>query len=160
MVAAVLSAIMSTADSQLLVAASSVSVDLHDTRGGPAGAQRAGLLHSRVVVIVVSLIAMTLAIAAPATIFSRVLFAWHALGSAFGPVLILRLRGHELAGKAVLLSIVAGFGLTVIFYLLPDQPGDWLERLAPLAVAFAIAWTGRRPMRTPAVAGAAVDSAG
>ncbi len=160
MVAAVLSAIMSTADSQLLVAASSVSVDLHGTRGVPGRAHRYGLLHSRVVVVGVSLIAMTLAIAAPATIFSRVLFAWHALGSAFGPVLILRLRGHELAGKAVLLSIVAGFGLTVVFYLLPDQPGDWLERLAPLVMAFAIAWAGRRNARAPAVTGLTDDLAG
>ncbi|CAN5211770.1 sodium/proline symporter PutP [soil metagenome] len=158
MVAAVLSAIMSTADSQLLVAASSVSVDLHDTRGVPGRARRFGLFHSRVVVVAVSLVAMALAIAAPATIFSRVLFAWHALGSAFGPVLILRLRGYELSGNAVLLSIITGFGLTVVFYLLPDQPGDWLERLAPLVIAFAVAWTGRRP--THATAAGVDDSPG
>jgi sodium/proline symporter len=156
MVAAILSAIMSTADSQLLVAASSVSVDLQDMRRLPESAGHRGLVHSRFVVLGVSLIAMILAIAAPATIFARVLFAWHALGSAFGPVLILRLGGHQISGKAVLMSIIAGFTLTVVFYLLPDQPGDWLERLAPLVIAFAIAWSGRRTARAGAArAGAA-----
>lgn len=159
MVAAVLSAIMSTADSQLLVAASSVSIDLRGARGGAEAEQvHPGLLRIRVVVLAVSVLAVAIAIMAPATIFSRVLFAWHALGSAFGPVLILRLKGYELDGRAVLSSIVAGFGLTVVFYLLPDQPGDWLERLAPLVIAFAIAWSGRRPARAPGAAapGAAV----
>ena len=159
MVAAVLSAIMSTADSQLLVAASSLTIDLQSARG-EAPAQRAhpGLLRIRAVVLAVSLIAVAIAIAAPATIFSRVLFAWHALGSAFGPVLVLRLNGYELAARATLSSIVAGFGLTVAFYLLPDQPGDWLERLAPLLIAFAIAWAGRRPAAAPAAAGTGVSA--
>lgn len=155
MVAAVLSAIMSTADSQLLVAASSLSLDLQGAGDQPS-AQRVhpGLRRVRIVVLAVSLVAVALAIAAPATIFSRVLFAWHALGSAFGPVLVLRLKGYELDGRAVLASILAGFGLTVLFYLLPDQPGDWLERLAPLAVAFAIAWSGRRRTRVAGSSGA------
>lgn len=142
MVAAVLSAIMSTADSQLLVAASSVSWDLPRARSGATGPP-AGLLRSRLVVVVVSVVATMVAIAAPATIFSRVLFAWHALGSAFGPVLLLRLAGRRLDGRAVLASIAAGFGLTVALHLVPDAPGDWVERLVPFATALGIALLGR-----------------
>jgi len=141
MVAAVLSAIMSTADSQLLVVSSSLAWDLN--LAGSAGERRpAGLLRTRIVVVVVSLIAMLIAILAPAAIFSRVLFAWHALGSAFGPVLILKLAGLRVKPGAVLLSIAAGFGLTVLFYLLPDTPGDWRERLLPLAVALGTGMAG------------------
>jgi sodium/proline symporter len=143
MVAAVLSAIMSTADSQLLVASSSVAVDLPDS-GRVRATAPGGLVRSRLVVLGISAAAMLLAIGAPATIFSRVLFAWSALGSAFGPVLILRLAGRVIAAPAVLTSIATGFGLTIVFYLLPDQPGDWLERLAPLLIALAIAWAGSR----------------
>jgi sodium/proline symporter len=99
-------------------------------------------------VVVLSILAMALAIVAPAAIFSRVLFAWHALGSAFGPVLVLRLAGYRLDARGVLASIVAGFGLTVVFYLLPDTPGDWMERLVPLLVAFAIGWSSRRGRET------------
>ncbi len=142
MVAAVLSAIMSTADSQLLVASSSVSWDLPRAAGQTIPAGAAGVRRSRLVVLAITGAATLLAIAAPAAIFSRVLFAWHALGSAFGPVLILRLAGFRIAGRAALASIATGFGLTVVFYLLPDTPGDWVERLVPLVLALVVAWLG------------------
>lgn len=148
MIAAVLSAIMSTADSQLLVAGSSVTWDLRRAARRPVAESTGGLTTSRIVVVLLSLFAMLLAIVAPAAIFSRVLFAWHALGSAFGPVLVLRLAGYRLDDRGVLGSIVAGFGLTVVFYLLPDTPGDWMERLIPLVVAFAIAFLSRRGRET------------
>lgn len=144
MVAAVLSAIMSTADSQLLVASSSISWDLRRASRQPdAGAAGGGLLQTRAVVLAVSLIAMLLAMFAPAAIFSRVLFAWHALGSAFGPSLIVRLAGYRVHSAAVLASIATGFGLTVVIHSLPDAPGDWVERLVPFFCALAIAWIGR-----------------
>jgi hypothetical protein len=78
MIAAVLSAIMSTADSQLLVAASSASHDL-PRRG------RGSLWVSRLVVALISVLAVLIAVGLPQTIFARVLFAWAALGAAFGP---------------------------------------------------------------------------
>lgn len=143
MIAAVLSAIMSTADSQLLVAASSISWDWQLSDKAAETDQRHGLRNTRVVVLLVSLVAMLLAMFAPSAIFSRVLFAWHAIGSAFGPLLILRLAGYRIDTRAVLASISAGFGLTVIIHFFPDGPGDWIERLVPLAAAFVIAWLGR-----------------
>jgi len=135
MIAAVLSAIMSTADSQLLVVASSVS---HDWFGGTR------LRTSRFAVVLLSIVAIILAIGAPATIFNRVLFAWHAVGSALGPLLLLILAGFRVKPKYILGSIWIGFGATVILHWLPDSPGDWLERLAPFAIALAIAAIGTR----------------
>jgi sodium/proline symporter len=143
MIAAVLSAIMSTADSQLLVASSSISWDLR--RAMRRTEPPKGLAGTRIVVLVVSLLSMLLAIFAPAAIFSRVLFAWHALGSAFGPALVIKLTGRTIRSGAVLASIACGFGLTVLIHLfVPDGPGDWAERLVPLVVAFAVAWVGSR----------------
>lgn len=137
-VAAVLSATMSTADSQLLVAASAGSYDwkLPDRGHG-------SLILPRAVVVVVSILACLITLYAPAAIFSRVLFAWHALGSAFGPLLILKLCGVRVRSSAILLSMGLGFGLTVLFHLLPNTPGDFLERVVPLLVAFSVAWLGR-----------------
>jgi sodium/proline symporter len=149
MVAAVLSAIMSTADSQLLVATSSVTYDLRRAARRDDEPATAGLLHSRIVVVALSVLAMLIALSAPAAIFSRVLFAWHALGSAFGPPLLLRLTGHRLDPRAVFWAIAAGFGLTVLLHwFTPDAPGDWVERLVPLAASFLVASLGRR--RAPA----------
>lgn len=141
MIAAVLSAIMSTADSQLLVAASAVTNDL----GDPEAGHRASLLRSRLVVVGISVLAVILALAVPDRIFTRVLFAWHAIGSAFGPALVLRLAGVRLSAGGLLWSMGTGFGLTAILHWLPYEagPGDTLERLLPLLAATLIAWSTR-----------------
>ncbi|MFU8878438.1 MAG: sodium/proline symporter, partial [Wenzhouxiangellaceae bacterium] len=79
----VLAAIMSTSDSQLLVAGSAVS---HDIRRG-----NFSLAVDRIVIVVLGILSALLALYFPATIFERVLFAWQGLGNAFGPLLIVLL---------------------------------------------------------------------
>jgi len=134
LLAAVLSAIMSTADSQLLVAASAIA---HDLGLGKKHAQRS-LLVSRLTIVGLVIFAVLVALYLPEKIFSRVLFAWVALGAAFGPTLFLRLANVPLNPIGVLLSILTGFGLAVVFYLLPNTTGDILERLAPFCASFAV----------------------
>lgn len=142
MIAAVLSAIMSTADSQLLVAGSSVAYDWRRSSPGSGSS----LALSRVVVLVLSLVAILIALFAPQAIFSRVLFAWHAVGSAFGPLLLVRLAGRRVRPPVVLASMLVGFVITVVFHLQPNSPGDFAERLLPFALALALAWLGsKRP---------------
>ena len=134
-IAAVLSAIMSTADSQLLVAASAVSHDLmHST----------SLLVSRLVVLAVGVLAVLVAYGLPDAIFTRVLFAWNALGAAFGPAVIARLLNWPVRPGAVIAAVAAGFLLTVVLYLSPDTPGDVAERAAPFLVGVLILLLGRR----------------
>ena len=134
LLAAVLSAIMSTADSQLLVAASAIS---HDLGLGKSHPQRT-LLISRLTIVALVIASVLVAIYLPEKIFSRVLFAWIALGSAFGPVLFLRLAGLALRSHIVAASIFTGFSLAVAFSLLPDTPGDILERLVPFVIALLV----------------------
>jgi Na+/proline symporter len=142
--AAVLSAIMSTADSQLLVAASAISHDLGLGRNHP----RRNLLISRLTIAGLVLLAVIVALFLPEKIFSRVLFAWSALGAAFGPMLFCRLARLPVRAGGVLASIITGFCFSVLFYLMPDTPGDVLERLAPFFMALAVALASlRRPGR-------------
>ncbi len=141
MLAAVLSAIMSTADSQLLVAASAISYDWNLADGRIDS----GLGKSRVTVIVVLIMAVILALVWRADIFSRVLFAWSSLGSAFGPILILRLLGRSISAQGTLAAMLAGFGLTVLISWFPATPGDVAERIVPFAIALAIAASASRP---------------
>jgi sodium/proline symporter len=138
--AAVLSAIMSTADSQLLVAASAASYDWNLAKGGRA----TGLGGSRLTVLVVLLLATALALLWRADIFSRVLFAWAALGSAFGPLLLVRLAGRKTPVGVTLAAMLGGFGCTVLLSLFPDTPGDVAERVLPFITALIIAVTGSR----------------
>ena len=129
LIAALMSAIMSTADSQLLVAASALSHDL---------LHRASLTTSRLFVLVIGLVAVIIAYGLPDAIFSRVLFAWSALGAAFGPVVIVRLLRWEVSAAAVTWAVIIGFGLTFILHLAPNTPGDVAERFVPFALAMGI----------------------
>lgn len=143
MLAAVLSAIMSTADSQLLVASSSVTHDLRIGRslGLPE------LTVSRAVVLLLSAGAVVGALAGSQRIFSQVLFAWAAMGSAFGPLLlVLVLKGDVRPGIRVA-AITSGFLLSVgAFYLVPAQHA-WkgsFERLFPFLIVLALALLGAK----------------
>lgn len=131
----VLAAIMSTTDSQLLVAGSAVS---HDLRGG-----NFSLLADRAVIVVLGIGAVLLALWFPATIFERVLFAWQGLGNAFGPLLIVLLVYGAVRPGFRLAAMLTGFGLTVALSQVANAPGDAAERLIPFFIALAIAWAGR-----------------
>jgi sodium/proline symporter len=85
--AAVLAAIMSTVDSQLLVCASCVTHDLGLARGQP----RRMLAAPACTVLTIGVGATMAALLLPKNVFDNVLFAWAALGSAFGPLLLVRL---------------------------------------------------------------------
>lgn len=137
MVSAILSAIMSTADSQLLVAASSVSHDLRDGIGSPES-----LAQARWVVLGIGVLAIALAVLFPDDIFSRVLFAWQALAAAFGPLLVITLWRGPVHPAWRVAALVSGFVLTVLLSWTVESPGDWVERLVPLALALVLAWIG------------------
>jgi sodium/proline symporter len=138
MVSAILSAIMSTADSQLLVAASSVS---HDLRGGHVPGP-GDLGRARGVVLAIGGLAILLAVYFPDDIFSRVLFAWQALAAAFGPLLVMTLWYGRVAPGWRIAALCAGFAVTVALDWTVQSPGDWVERLVPLSLALGLAWTG------------------
>jgi sodium/proline symporter len=139
MVAAVLSAIMSTADSQLLVAASSVTWDLPRRRAGGA----ALLSGSRAVVLVLSGLAAVAALYGPREIFSPVLVAFAALGAAFGPLLLVTALKGPVPPRRTLTAMSAGLLLTIAGAVYRSQAatawGAATERVLPFAVALAIA---------------------
>ena len=142
MVAAVLSAIMSTADSQLLVAAATVSHDL--LGGGEADGAKPGLLRSRLTVLGLSLAAVGVALSVDASIFSSVLFAWTAMGAAFGPLLLVTVLRRRPSTAVVLTAMGLGFALSVAAHLVPETRGGAVERVLPFVVALALAWRGSR----------------
>ena len=140
LLAAVLSAIMSTADSMLLVTGTTVAHDMGITRRH----QLQALLISRVVIAIISALAIVVAIYLPATIFQRVLFAWVAIGSSLGPIIVCRALGLAVPPARVLPAMACGFAAAVACYLLPNTPGDILERTAPFALGIAILLAGRK----------------
>ena len=132
LMAAVISAIMSTADSQILVCASSISLDVGLKLSDDP------LKQSRLVTGVVIFLSAVIAIFLPEKIFSRVLFAWTAMGSAFGPAIIARLLKWRIHPKNLFITIAAGFLLAVIFFYLPNSIGDWMERVLPFSIGMVL----------------------
>lgn len=152
-VAAVLSAIMSTVDSQLLVASAAVSHDM----GLAERLKAKEVLVTRLVMVAICAVAVLLTFFLPESIFARALFAWAALGAAFGPIVTVRLFGIEPHPWAIFSAMAVGFSTCVLFYLLPDTPGDIAERLLPWAPALAILLAFRQPRGADAPAPQAAE---
>lgn len=143
-IASVLSAVMSTVDSILLSASAAAAHDMRLAKRWPGRE----VLVGRIVMVSIGVLAVVLTLTLDATIFDRVLFAWSALGAAFGPVVLIRVMGREPEGFAVFAAIILGFGTTVLFYAfgqvgsdgsgltgmlasLASIPGDPFERFVP-----------------------------
>jgi sodium/proline symporter len=146
-VAAILSAIMSTADSQLLVCGSTVAHDL------PRRSSQRKVGLDRLAIVLISLIAIGAAMTVQETIFKTVLFAWSALGASFGPLLLVRLLRGPVQANAALLSIWLGFAVTLIWFFTPALKSQLYAEPSQLVPAFAIAllpalWGSRRNAST------------
>lgn len=137
----ILAAIMSTADSQLLVTASAVSEDLYHSFIDKNADSKKIMNVSRATVVVVSVLAFVIAWNPDSSIMGLVSNAWAGLGSAFGPTVLLSLfwRRTNLAGA---IAGIASGGLTVIVWdYIPLVGGQTLGAatgLYSLAVGFCL----------------------
>lgn len=111
----ILAAIMSTADSQLLVCASSVSKDIYKNIIKPDADDKKLLSISRITVIVVAVLAFIIAWNPNSSIMGLVSDAWAGLGSAFGPLVVASLFWKRANLSGAVAGIVSG-GLTVIIW--------------------------------------------
>ncbi len=89
--AGILASTMSTADSQLLAAASSISQNLVQETFGVKLSEKKSVWLARISVIVISIIAIFLALDPGSSVFQIVSFAWAGFGAAFGPVVLFAL---------------------------------------------------------------------
>jgi len=119
LLSAILAASMSTADSQLLAAASAFSSDVYKpiVRGNKAS-EREMLWTGRMVVLIIALIALVIASNPEAgTIMSLVSNAWGVFGAAFGPTILLSLFWKRFNFQGALAGIVAGAGIDILWLL-------------------------------------------
>ena len=124
LLAAILSAIMSTADSQLLVSASALAEDLYRAARGRRADDRTLIRVARVAVVVVAALAFTLALDPDSKVLDLVAYAWAGFGATFGPVILLSLFWPAMNRWGALACMVAG-GLTV--WVWKSLEGGWLD---------------------------------
>ncbi len=111
LLAAIIAASMSTADSQLLVASSSFTSDIYKPLIRKNASDKELLWVGRIVVVVVSVVAFFIANSkgeGAAAIMSMVENAWGLFGAAFGPVILLSLFWKRFTYKGAVAGIVAG----------------------------------------------------
>jgi sodium/proline symporter len=113
--AGILAAVMSTADSQLLVASSAVSEDFYKGLWRPAAGQGELLWVGRLAVVAISLVAFYLARDPDSKVLELVAYAWAGFGAAFGPAIVLSLYWDRMSRSGALAGIISG-GLTVIVW--------------------------------------------
>ncbi|MCQ2079950.1 MAG: sodium/proline symporter PutP [archaeon] len=111
---ALMAAVMSTADSQLLVASAAVTNDLVSLTNKEYSEEKL-MWMSRIVVIVVAIIAAVLAWDPNSSIMDLVSYAWAGFGAAFGPVVLLSLFWKRSNGYGALAGMLTGF-IVVIFW--------------------------------------------
>jgi len=128
MIAAVLAAICSTADSQLLVSASAISHDLYVQLLGHNPDKTLIVLYNRLAVLMIGLTGMFVALGEVRVIFDFVLYAWAGLGAAFGPAVILKLFWQRISATGVIAGMTVGF-ITVIVWR--ETLHDYLYELVP-----------------------------
>jgi sodium/proline symporter len=139
-IAAILSAVMSTVDSLLLAATSAVS---HDS-GVKYDSPKRALLFGRLAMVGVAVIAVIMTLTLPKDIFSRVLFSWVALGAAFGPLILVKCLGWSVRDGYRLAAIIAGFAISVGAYNIAGTPADVVEKWGSWAAGLIILILGRR----------------
>jgi Na+/proline symporter len=150
--AAVSAAIMSTADSQLMMAATAAIHDVWGVLRGRQPADARSTIQTRGLIGLLSVIALLLALIEPQVIYTFVLFAWGALGASFTPVILLSLHWRTTARDATthrdverskltwqggLASFVLG-PLTVMLWKVSGL-SDTLYELFPAAIISTIA---------------------
>ena len=113
--AAILAAIMSTADSQLLVSAAALTSDLYKPFLRRAASEQELIWTGRVAVLVIAMIGLVLAWDPERKILDLVAYAWAGFGAAFGPTLILSLYWRRMNRYGALAGIIVG-GLTVVIW--------------------------------------------
>lgn len=124
--AGILASTMSTSDSQLLAAASSVSQNLMQDFFGVKMSKRATMLVARLTVVIIALIGVFMARDPDSSVFGIVSFAWAGFGAAFGPVVLFALFWKRSNRFGALAGMVSGGAMVFIWkYCIRPLGGAW-----------------------------------
>ncbi len=113
LISAILAALMSTADSQLLSASSSFTNDIVKIVYKGKLSNLAEVTISRGCIVVISILAAFMALDEGKTVMSMVQYAWAGFGAAFGPLILLSLFSRRMNYQGAIASMITGFVVTV-----------------------------------------------
>lgn len=135
-----ISAMMSTASSQLMVNSSSISEDIYSILTKKKLSERKLLIFNKILTLAVGVVAFAIALSMEETVYGLVSYAWSGIGSSFGPALVLLLFWKKLSRAGVFASLITGTTVTIFWKTLYAEPTGLSERLISYVLAFFMAW--------------------
>lgn len=124
--AGILASTMSTADSQLLAASSSVSSDLLGDFLKKKTGKKGSMFADRMTLLIIALVAVFLARDPNSSVFNIVSFAWAGFGAVFGPVVLFALFWKRSNWQGALAGMISGGAMVFIWkYLVRPLGGAW-----------------------------------
>lgn len=133
--AAILSAIMSTIDSQLLVSSSVISEDFYRVFVKPNASEKELLAISRAAVIGIAVLALLIASDRESRVLDLVSYAWAGFGAAFGPVIVFSLFWRKMTALSAIVGMLLGAVTVVIWSNLSGGIFDLYEIVPGFALA-------------------------
>lgn len=124
LLAAILAAIMSTADSQLLVSSSALAEDFYKQVIKQEATSEEIVRVGRFAVILISIVALVLAMTPDSSVLGLVSYAWAGFGAAFGPAVVLSLYWSRMNRNGALAGIIVG-GVTIVVW--KQLSGGWFD---------------------------------
>jgi sodium/proline symporter len=135
----VVSAMMSTASSELILCSSSISEDLYLNTAKRKVSERKLLWMNKLLTLAVGVIAFGMVLVMKETVYALVSYAWAGIGSSFGPALLLLLFWKRLSRAGVFASLITGTVAAVAWKHWLLEPTGISERLGSFVLAFAMA---------------------
>ncbi len=133
------SAMMSTASSQLMVVSSSMTEDFYAHVTKKKIEEKRMLFLNKILTLAVGLVGFLLAISMKETVYGLVSYAWSGIGASFGPAIVLLIFWGKLSRAGVFASLITGTLSAVIWKTWLVEPTGISERLASYLLAFAMA---------------------
>ncbi len=124
---AILAAIMSTADSQLLVTASAITEDFYHAKLRPHASEKEQMWVSRICVVAVALIAGVIAMNPDSSVLDLVQYAWAGFGATFGPLVLCALLWKRTNRHGALAGILVGGAVDIVWSQLSGGIFDLYE---------------------------------
>ncbi|MBQ1597650.1 MAG: sodium/proline symporter [Lachnospiraceae bacterium] len=124
--AGILASTMSTSDSQLLAASSSVTTDILQEACHLKLSRKASIVAARVCVILIAVLGIFLARDPQSSVFGIVSFAWAGFGAGFGPVVICSLYWKRTTLQGAVAGMISGGAMIFVWkYLVKPLGGIW-----------------------------------
>lgn len=138
LISGAIAAMMSTADSQILVVTSALGEDIYHNVLKKEQDQQKLVFISRIATLGIGIAAFILAITTKDLVFSMVSYAWGGLGASFGPVIVLSLYWKKLNRYGVIAGLLTGSIGTVLWKNIAALQNLLPERLAAFVLSFFI----------------------